>query len=313
MGNSKDNNLCDTLTALAQWTNQTIAKGHLTGLGILEETVTDYLLNEIAALHPQSVYTKKFSRKQEGRESGADWLWCIGNPGTWLPILVQAKIVNPKTKQCHYLDYKTKHGKQSQLLLKYARTHRFLPLYCIYSLIDQTTILEARKVRSLSNLGRANWACSFIIPKYIQQLIKQNRKSQHDLLKYGVPWMYPFCDGSEEAEIDLAHVASHSLFRIYNEFTERDNDFSNKVSFDRLEDKSITKKQSANLRIQWAKVDPTRLIIPKIPRAIVRLLTSPIKPSESPISSISIISSRPIEEVFEVEGIEAKIENSLGE
>ena len=142
MGNPLENNLCETLTILAQWTNEIIAKGHLTGLGILEETITNYIfyiLIETESRHSQHVYTKQFSRKQEGSESGADWLWCIGNPGEWLPILIQAKIVNPRTKQCHHLNYGTRHGKQGQLLVRYARTNRLLPLYCIYSLIDKDT------------------------------------------------------------------------------------------------------------------------------------------------------------------------------
>lgn len=216
------NNICETLATLAQWTNQTIAKGYLSGLGILEETITDYTLNEIATLHPQNIYTKKFSRKQEGNESGADWLWCIGNPGNWLSVLVQAKIVNPKTKQCQFLNYATHHGKQSQLLLRYARTYKLLPLYCIYSLIDETTFPEAMQLDSLSHLKPADWACSFIIPKYVQQLVRQNKKSQSDLLKFGIPWMVPFCKDENETGTDLAYTISQALQKIHGEFENRD-------------------------------------------------------------------------------------------
>ena len=146
MNSLHQSSLCQTLRTLAQWTNQTIAKGYVSGLGILEETITDYTLNEIAVRHPEYIYTKKFSRKQEGCESGADWLWCIGSPGAWLPVLVQAKVVNPRTKQCHFLNYSTRHGKQCTIFLRYARTHQLLPLYCIYSLIEDNAIPQAMEL-----------------------------------------------------------------------------------------------------------------------------------------------------------------------
>jgi hypothetical protein len=291
--------LCKTLTTLAQWTNNTIAKGYLTGLGILEETITDYTLNEVASLHSQNVFTKKFSKKQEGSESGADWLWCIGNPGEWLSILVQAKIVNPRTKQCHFLDYGTSHGKQSQLLLRYARKHKLLPLYCIYSFIDETTIPEAMSLDGLAHLKPIDWACSFIIPKYVQLLIRYNKKSQSDLLKFGIPWMLPFYKDENEIETNLAHTISHSLHKIHSEFKYRDE--VSAANHFKLDSNDIVVKQKEHIRVQWASVDPTRLLTSNIPRIAVRLLTSRVKPTDSPISAISIISNTSINDVMKTE------------
>lgn len=302
MGNLSESNLCETLTTLAQWTNEFIAKGYQTGLGILEETITNYILIETANRHSQNIFTKTFSRKQEGCESGADWLWCIGNPGEWLPILIQAKIVNPRTKQCHYLDYGTHYGKQGQLLIRYARTHRLLPLYCIYSLIDKDTNPESRQINTFSQLKAINWACSFIIPKHVQELIKQNKKSQSDLLKYGIPWMAPFCTGNTPTTDNLAQAVSKSLLNIYNEFKKRDEEISITNLHEERENSIVsTKKQRGNLRVQWASVDPTILLIPKLPKIAIRLLTSRVRATDSPISAISIISNTAIDEVMETE------------
>jgi hypothetical protein len=303
MSSFPQQSIYETLTTLALWTNDTISKGYLSGLGILEETITDYALNEIAALHSQNVYTKKFSKKQEGNESGADWLWCIGNPGHWLPILVQAKIVSPRTKQCHYLDYGTSYGKQGQLLIKYARTHKLLPLYCIYSLIEPDTIPEAMQMSSLRHISATNWACSFIIPKHIQKLIKQNEKSQSSLLRYGIPWMEPFRSNNDKTPVDLAHAISSFLLKLYDEFKNRDEE---RIMLDpNARDKNsltTTKIHQGISRIQWANVDPTKLVTPRFPRIAIRLLTSRVRPSDAPIGSISIISNTPLEEVLQIEG-----------
>jgi hypothetical protein len=302
MGISSESKLCETLTTLAEWTNEFIAKGFSTGLGILEETITNYILIEIASRHPQNIYTKTFSRKQEGCESGADWLWCIGNPGEWLPILVQAKIVNPRTKQCHYLDYGTSHGKQGQLLVRYARTHRLLPLYCIYSLIDEDTNQGSMQANIFSHLRPTDWACSFIIPKHVQQLIRQNKKSQSDLLKYSIPWMTPFCADNTHKTDNLAQVIATSLLNSYNEFKKQDEASVITKQLDDSENAIVsTKKHKENLRVQWATVDPTILLIPKLPKIAVRLLTSRVRAMDSPISAISIISNTTIDEVMETE------------
>ncbi len=291
--------LCKTLTTLTQWTNDTIAKGYLTGLGILEETITDYTLNEIASLHSQNVLTKKFSKKQEGNESGADWLWCIGNPGEWLSILVQAKIVNPRTKQCHYLDYGTRHGKQSQLLLRYARKHKLLPLYCIYSFIDETMLPEAMQLDGLSHLKPTDWACSLVIPKYVQLLVRQNKKFQSDLLKFSIPWMVPFCNDKNETKTNLAYIISHSLQQMHSELKNQDE--IGDMNLVKLEANAIVPKQKKQIRVQWASVDPTKLLTTSIPRIAIRLLTSRVNPIDSPISTISIISNTSIDEVMEIE------------
>ena len=113
--------LCQTFSERADWTNRIIGGGLSTRLGVLEEKITDVNLITIQDRHPNHVLTRKFSRKEEGSSSGADWLWCIGEPGSWLLLLVQAKIVNPKTGTCHYLNYKK--GKQRSLLKQYAKRH----------------------------------------------------------------------------------------------------------------------------------------------------------------------------------------------
>ena len=63
---------CTTFQERALWTNTLIARGQITRLGILEETITNMHLVEIQARHPEHVYTKVFGKREEGTASGAD-------------------------------------------------------------------------------------------------------------------------------------------------------------------------------------------------------------------------------------------------
>jgi len=301
MSSLQQESLCQTLKELAQWTNRIIAKGYGSGLGILEETITDFTLNEIAFRHPEYIYTKKFSRKQEGCESGADWLWCIGSPGAWLSILVQAKIVNPKTKRCRFLDYGTTHGKQFAIFIKYARTHNLLPLYCIYSLIEDTIIPGAKALDSLSGLETSEWACSFIIPKYVKQLATQNQKGQADLLRYGIPWMFPFYEATNTTGEISAHGVAKSFHKVYDEFAKRDR--NSKVTNRYKYSSTAITKSKKDLRTQWASIDPRQVVTTNFPSLIIRLLKSQVKYDDAPVSEVSIISSTPIDVVFSEQGI----------
>src|SRR5690349_11164115 len=118
--------LYETFHEQAQWTSEIIQSGYSTRLGILEETITDMHLLAIARRHSDYVVTRKFSRKEEGSQSGADWLWCIGEPGAWFSLLVQAKVVQPHTATCRFLDYRS--GEQRRPLLRFARLYRLFPV-----------------------------------------------------------------------------------------------------------------------------------------------------------------------------------------
>jgi hypothetical protein len=122
-----------TFQERADWTNRIIQGGLSTRLGVLEETITDVNLIEISQKHSDYILTRKFSRREEGSQSGADWLWCFGEPGAWFSVLTQAKVINPKTTTCYSLNYRG--GTQRSLLLKFARRYQLFPTYCIYSYV----------------------------------------------------------------------------------------------------------------------------------------------------------------------------------
>jgi hypothetical protein len=92
--------LYQTFRDVALRTGQLIEAGAVSGLGIFEETLTDVNLLEIDRRNKDYIRTYKYKKREEGSKSGADWLWCIGEPGSWISLLIQAKIVNPKTHCC---------------------------------------------------------------------------------------------------------------------------------------------------------------------------------------------------------------------
>src|SRR3712207_41816 len=133
--------LCQTFRERALWTGELIRDGFASQLGVMEETITDQHLIEIMRRHRDFVLTKKFSRRFEGSISGADWVWCIGGPGGWLPVLVQAKIIDPKNGKCSGLDFRA--GEQRRKLVEFAKKHRFFPVYCVYSYLPDGFVLPA--------------------------------------------------------------------------------------------------------------------------------------------------------------------------
>jgi hypothetical protein len=275
-----------TFQERAVWTNNIIEGGLSSRLGVLEETITDVNLIEISRKHSDYVLTKKFSRREEGSESGADWLWCIGEPGAWFPLLVQAKVVNPSTSICNVLNYRS--GEQRRLLLNFARHHRLFPMYCMYSQVTDNLYPLSKSLPSFSNIDSSEWACALIIPKFVRQLVDQKRKKQSDLLRYSIPWTFPFYHAMENKDQKLAHSLAEAIQKVGAEFELSTADLAVKSSSSKSPSKGTT-------RIRWENPDPNILISPNLPSVVMRLLKGKISPVKSPIAGVSIVSCVPIE------------------
>lgn len=124
--------LCDVFRDRAAAVHDLVTFSYSNGLGVSEESITDTLLVEMRRrLPPNHVVTRKFTKHEESSFSGADWLWVIGRPGRWLPILVQAKLARPGEANLKHLHYKK--GAQRQTLVQYARREGCVPLYVIFT------------------------------------------------------------------------------------------------------------------------------------------------------------------------------------
>lgn len=273
----------------AHWTHNIISKSAMFRLGIMEETITDMHLFSIADEFSDNVLAKKFNRREEGSKSGADWLWIIGEPGSWLPLLIQAKIINPQTGNCQRLDYKD--GEQRKRLLAYARQHGFVPLYCIYSSIPS----EFEPPKCFAQDGRPieDWACSFVSPKTVRLLSNAGVKNQREILKYAIPWMEPFCLVSTHCEPHGQSIAT-SIENIRDNFGEENRH--------KLTGKASGQKEtSLRKRTSWENLDATQAVRANIPSNLCKWFNEwSSELSQAPLSGASIISSVPITQIEEL-------------
>jgi hypothetical protein len=261
-----------------------IAGAQVTGMGIFEETITDVNLMKIALAHPNHVLTRKFTRREEGDQSGADWLWCIGRPGRWFSMLVQAKIVNPATGRCHYLDYRK--GEQRRRLIEFARTYRLYATYCIYSsLPHDVRPFDPRGISGelWDSVEPADWACTLVAPRYVKLLVDAKMKTQDALLNLGVPWSFPFNVDNSTLDKDPVDYITERLAGARARLL--DHVESSKRKHRRM-------KRPAS-RIQWDDVDPSLLVTKNLPSIVTRLLRGN-RGREMPISYVSVISTVPV-------------------
>ena len=270
-----------------------VYKAGYTGLGIQEETITDSLLNRIQYEHKENFATRKFTKKEEGNISGADWLWCIGEPGAWITFAIQAKIANMNTGRVNFLHYN--HGDQYSLLINFAKQFHFIPKYTIYSMVDDKIELFSRSVPELSNRPAKLWSFASISPFYIKKLLSRKEKHISNVLQFAVPWDYAFCDEVTEST-QIARIIAENFENLYWAF---ENEHRRRHK---------QKPTYGYKRINWENPQPLRLVSESMPLPVLYLMTQKRFSHKVPISNVSVFSKSPVLEVIEIEL--AKIEGS---
>ena len=219
-------NICQTFSEQAQRIASEIKQAESTGLGILEETLSDITINRIQFEHEEKFLTKKFTRKEEGNITGADWLWCIREPGSWITFAVQAKIANIHTGQVNYLHYR--HEEQYQLLVNFSRHFGFIPKYAIFSATNSYLNLFSQSLKVLRKLPVEQWSFSMTSPKYIKELSRPKDKNISRVLEFAIPWSYAFCTNDQNvSKGSTAKLIAHNLETVYWDF---ENEYRNEKS-----------------------------------------------------------------------------------
>lgn len=270
-----------------------VDKAGYTGLGIQEETITDSLLNRIQYEHKENFTTRKFTKKEEGNISGADWLWCIGEPGAWITFAVQAKIANLNTGRVNFLHYHN--GKQYLLLINFARQFGFIPKYAIYSKVDEKNELFSRSVPELSNKPAELWSFAAISPIYVKHLQSPKEKHISSVLQFAIPWSYAFCEEGNENTL-IARAIAGNLESIYWSFANEHRQ------------KNKRNPRYSYKRINWEDPQPIQLVSETMPLPILYLMTQKSFHHKVPISHVSVFSGQPVLQSLEVEL--AKVESS---
>ena len=285
---SRNNRICKTFNDQARRIASSIRSARSTGLGILEETLTDITVNYIQSRHENKFFTKKFTRKEEGNLTGADWLWCIGEPGAWISFTIQAKVVNPYTGRVHYLHYRR--GQQHRLLINFSRIFGFVPKYSVFGTISTDTAFFARSLPKLRNASIDQWSFSMVSPKYVRDLVKPQDKDFSRVLDFSVPWSYVFCgDGSTMSKQPIAKQIAENLEDLYWEFEDE---------YRRRENRPPRNDFS---RTMWENPQPTKLVTERMPMPVLYLLSVDRLRHRVPISRVSLFSAIPADRALAIE------------
>lgn len=126
--------LCNTFENEAKniWDSLKTARG----MGIIrdEETVTNNFLYNVQLAHPAEVATFQFHKPDE-KFTGADWEWWLTDGSQWLGILIQAKILHPKSNKYSSIQHKVGKAKKPQIdiLIEQANSKGIDALYFFYN------------------------------------------------------------------------------------------------------------------------------------------------------------------------------------
>ncbi len=275
------------------WIANEMDRAKDTGLGIQEETITDVLLNGIQSDYKDNFFTRKFSHKEEANLTGADWLWCIGEPGSWITFAVQATISNMNSGRINYLHYKD--GSQYSQLINFSKRHHIIPKYSIYTKYNGETELFSRQVPELKSISPVDWSFTAISPKYIKHLSKAKQRHFSNVLQFAIPWSFVFHAG-KSADARMADVIASNLEKLYWPF---DNEYRVRV---RQKPKFNYKRQVSD------NPQPSKMVLKSIPLPVLYLMTQKISPSWAPVSNVGILSTIQVSNALEIEL--KKIENS---
>jgi len=207
--------ITETLRYLCRRTSRAIANGVNVGIKVHEETITNLNLVDVAMRHRPYVQTVACNRVEEGTTTGADWLWMIGRPGRWLPILVQAKLVNTASAMCRGFRQKLPGRKalQFDLFTQYAKAQRFYPLYCVYSDAKDSRLGPLNLLCKEGNGDQETLGCTMLLTRHVRAFNSRWRHATHkEILEKGhsLACLLRNPRGSK-VENELADVVGNSL------------------------------------------------------------------------------------------------------
>lgn len=179
--------LHETLKTICQRTHGLLQRSHRLKHTIREETLTDINLLDIEWKHGGELRAKIYNRHEEGRTSGADWLWIIngshGEPPT--AMLMQAKLIS-KNGKCYTIAKRSASGKeQIEQLEDFAAYCGFYSFYCFYGCPGEPHT-GGNLICTLGNQDLEMMACTILPSLAVRRLIAQRTQpSYHEILPQG--------------------------------------------------------------------------------------------------------------------------------
>jgi len=186
--------LCRTFQTVSSRVWGELQWDHSCGFGLSEHYLTDSVLSDLARSHPTEIQIRKYSAWEEGRTTGADWEWWIGNAGSWLGMRVQAKRIDSHGLTYPKLGYVggTPRMLQVDRLLADAQAASRIPLYCLYNYWTASTADPAWPCQSYPQ-RRTFWGCSIAHAQSVAHCINSGTNTLASLRQYIRPWMCLVC------------------------------------------------------------------------------------------------------------------------
>lgn len=175
-----------SLLELAHSTSQNLAFAHRDDVHVSygEETITETNLLELRRRHPTRMRLTSFTRKKEST-NGADWEWHVIGRARRLIMRVQAKRVqkNGVLKISHVV--KSSGDEQIDLLIRDAKAHGCMPVYCLYASEAQRSHWKAPA--PAGGLEAFEYGCLLADARRIKARMP---RALGDVEKDCVPWHY---------------------------------------------------------------------------------------------------------------------------
>jgi len=199
---TRSKTLCDDFIIKAKYTWKLIKLSGSWGMSLLEETITDTNLLDLQVKHPHEISTLKFPKYQEAKV-GADWEWWLGSEDFWLPLRVQAKIVDSTTLRYSHLGYKNPKSPQRQIeiLIKHSLNENppKIPVYVFYNYWDISKFnppwLCPTYPKSVEMLG-----CGVSEAISVKTILDQGSDKLIDIANIMYPWSCLICCKGFSAE-----------------------------------------------------------------------------------------------------------------
>jgi hypothetical protein len=166
------------------------------GMSLSEETLTEYVLYNIAVAHAGSKIIINLATKQEEKKHGADWEWWLIHKSKGIGFRVQAKRLFPSGRYQSLFDKKKDAKPYDQLdkLVDASQKKKRVPLYCFYNFPVTKGQLNAKKGQCGHGYrGPSFWGCSLAFPEDVKE------KKSDELAKLEpimIPWHRLVCKSS---------------------------------------------------------------------------------------------------------------------
>jgi len=199
---------------------QDLEVGDRYGVSPSEESITDYLLLDLVREHHSEVRIHKFTRREEGKKTGADWEWWFGSEGAWFGMRVQAKRLKHQGNP-GYPSLLQKAGKTSKLqvdlLIEDAKSRSLYPMYCFYNFLPNFAHYGIRWACTPECSDEKFWGCSIADAQAVKTNIDSKFYDFSSIGKISSPLMCIFrCNEHDVDGRKLANIAHDEVTLLSN-------------------------------------------------------------------------------------------------